>query len=65
MPFGFAVAVIAGFPLSAAQNWTGIRSPSYTAWCGWFRTSLHSPAPRQFRAHDIAHGQQGSLQDLA
>jgi uncharacterized protein involved in response to NO len=30
MLFGFAVAVIAGFLLTAAQNWTGIRTPS-----GW------------------------------
>lgn len=28
MLFGFAVAVIAGFLLTAAQNWTGIRTPS-------------------------------------
>lgn len=28
MVFGFAVAVIAGFLLTAAQNWTGIRMPS-------------------------------------
>ena len=28
MVFGFAVAVIAGFLLTAAQNWTGIRTPS-------------------------------------
>jgi uncharacterized protein involved in response to NO len=28
MLFGFTVAVIAGFLLTAAQNWTGIRSPS-------------------------------------
>lgn len=28
MLFGFAVAVIAGFLLTAAQNWTGIRMPS-------------------------------------
>ena len=27
MLFGFAVAVIAGFLLTAAQNWTGIRTP--------------------------------------
>ena len=30
MLFGFAVAVIAGFLLTAAQNWTGIRTPSGT-----------------------------------
>jgi uncharacterized protein involved in response to NO len=30
MLFGFTVAVIAGFLLTAAQNWTGIRTPS-----GW------------------------------
>src|SRR5512143_3819978 len=30
MVFGFAVAVIAGFLLTAAQNWTGIRTPSGT-----------------------------------
>ena len=28
MLFGFTVAVIAGFLLTAAQNWTGIRTPS-------------------------------------
>lgn len=28
MLFGFAAAVIAGFLLAAAQNWTGIRTPS-------------------------------------
>ena len=28
MLFGFAVAVIAGFLLTAGQNWTGIRTPS-------------------------------------
>jgi uncharacterized protein involved in response to NO len=28
MLFGFTVAVIAGFLLAAAQNWTGIRTPS-------------------------------------
>ncbi|OZA27611.1 MAG: hypothetical protein B7X93_08770 [Hydrogenophilales bacterium 17-61-9] len=28
MLFGFAVAVIAGFLLTAAQNWTGMRTPS-------------------------------------
>lgn len=28
MVFGFAVAVIAGFLLAAAQNWTGLRTPS-------------------------------------
>lgn len=28
MLFGYAVAVIAGFLLTAAQNWTGIRTPS-------------------------------------
>lgn len=28
MVFGFAVSVIAGFLLTAAQNWTGIRTPS-------------------------------------
>lgn len=28
MLFGFAVSVIAGFLLTAAQNWTGIRTPS-------------------------------------
>src|SRR5512139_4163263 len=28
MLFGFAMAVIAGFLLTAAQNWTGIRTPS-------------------------------------
>lgn len=28
MLFGFAVAVIAGFLLTAAQNWTGLRMPS-------------------------------------
>lgn len=28
MVFGFAAAVIAGFLLTAAQNWTGIRTPS-------------------------------------
>ena len=28
MLFGFAIAVIAGFLLTAAQNWTGIRTPS-------------------------------------
>lgn len=28
MLFGFAVAVIAGFLLAAAQNWTGLRTPS-------------------------------------
>lgn len=28
MLFGFAVAVIAGFLLTAAQNWTGLRTPS-------------------------------------
>ena len=28
MLFGFSVAVIAGFLLTAAQNWTGIRTPS-------------------------------------
>lgn len=28
MLFGFAVAVIAGFLLTATQNWTGIRTPS-------------------------------------
>jgi len=34
MLFGFTVAVIAGFLLTAAQNWTGIRTPSGTplAW---------------------------------
>jgi uncharacterized protein involved in response to NO len=30
MLFGFTVAVIAGFLLTAAQNWTGIRTPSGT-----------------------------------
>ncbi len=30
MLFGFAVAVIAGFLLTATQNWTGIRMPSGT-----------------------------------
>jgi uncharacterized protein involved in response to NO len=30
MLFGFSVAVIAGFLLTAAQNWTGIRTPSGT-----------------------------------
>jgi uncharacterized protein involved in response to NO len=30
MVFGFAVAVIAGFLLTAAQNWTGIRTPAGT-----------------------------------
>ena len=30
MLFGFAVAVIAGFLLTATQNWTGIRTPSGT-----------------------------------
>ncbi len=30
MLFGYAVAVIAGFLLAAAQNWTGIRTPSGT-----------------------------------
>jgi uncharacterized protein involved in response to NO len=30
MLFGYAVAVIAGFLLTAAQNWTGIRTPSGT-----------------------------------
>lgn len=28
MVFGFAVSVIAGFLLTAAQNWTGLRTPS-------------------------------------
>jgi uncharacterized protein involved in response to NO len=30
MVFGFTVSVIAGFLLTAAQNWTGIRTPSGT-----------------------------------
>ena len=30
MLFGFTVAVIAGFLLTAAQNWTGLRTPSGT-----------------------------------
>ena len=36
MLFGFAVAVIAGFLLTAAQNWTGIRTPSGTPLVGLF-----------------------------
>ena len=40
MLFGFAVAVIAGFLLTAAQNWTGIRTRRGGRWprcscCGW------------------------------
>lgn len=36
MLFGFTVAVIAGFLLTAAQNWTGIRTPSGSPLAGLF-----------------------------
>jgi uncharacterized protein involved in response to NO len=36
MLFGFTVAVIAGFLLTAAQNWTGIRTPSGAPLAGLF-----------------------------
>ncbi|MDO9220734.1 MAG: NnrS family protein [Thiobacillus sp.] len=36
MLFGFAVAVIAGFLLTATQNWTGIRMPSGAALAALF-----------------------------
>lgn len=36
MLFGFTVAVIAGFLLTAAQNWTGIRTPSGAALAALF-----------------------------
>lgn len=36
MLFGFTVAVIAGFLLTAAQNWTGIPTPSGTPLAGLF-----------------------------
>ena len=36
MLFGFAVAVIAGFLLTAAQNWTGIQTPSGPALAALF-----------------------------
>lgn len=36
MLFGFTVAVIAGFLLTAAQNWTGLATPSGTPLAGLF-----------------------------
>ncbi|WP_324781064.1 NnrS family protein [Thiobacillus sedimenti] len=36
MVFGFAVSVIGGFLLTAAQNWTGIRTPSGAPLAGLF-----------------------------
>lgn len=42
MPFGFAVAIVAGFLLTAVQNWTGQpglagRPWSACSWCGCWR----------------------------